>query len=550
VNWRRFIPWLPVLVFVIALLPRLWAPSPFITWDEPTWTYRSLKFLRALQVGDFAATDLSAHPGVVTMWAGSVGIAADLTTSTGAGMAWVDDLPPFDEDNTDLVRQLLPWWRAARPGVGVVTALLIAAAYMLLTRLADRWTALAGALLLAYDPYYLGHSRVLHLDAVMAGAMLCSVLAVLVYVRGGDRRHLLLAGAFGGLAVVEKSPAAFIAPFSAFILLASAPLAARRPGRAELAAGARDLVLWGLAAGVAYVVLWPAMWAAPLGTLGGMWAYATESAGRAREAVFFWGAIQPDPGLRLYLAAVPFRLTPLACLGLVATLPVLRLRPAPNDNLGAPADRDRDWSLATVVVLVAYVVLFLLFMGDGAKKFERYVLPVFPALDVVAAIGLVGLVRLAILGGRRGGLRAVQALGARGAGGALAAILVMQAVSVWGGQPYYLATYNPAIGGGPMASTLMPVGWGEGMDRVADYLNAKADASSLVVSTPSVPLLAPFFKGRTVGARQWETADYIVLYIDDVQIRRPDIVDLFHGARVPEHVIRVNGIDYAWIYAR
>jgi 4-amino-4-deoxy-L-arabinose transferase-like glycosyltransferase len=536
--------WIVLAVFALALVPRLWRPSPFVTWDEPVWTYRSLKFLRALQVGDLAGTNLTDHPGVVTMWVGATGMVVRAAAEPGVDrdLTWVDELPAFDEDDTALLGRIMPWWRAARAGIGVLTALLVAAAVALVWRVSDGRTAALAAVLLAFDPYLLAHARLLQLDGVLSGALLVAVLGVVgwrqtvVGCEGSERTKaapaiwMVVAGACAGAAALEKSPALAIAPFTAGVVAVVAVL--RHGIRSDaLREAARAFGVWSLAAAATYVALWPAMWVDPVGTLGGMWSFATRAAGGAREAVFFWGAIQPDPGLRLYLVGLLFRLTPVALLGLVAAVPVLRRGGRPQRSL--------------VVTLLAFAMVYTLFMGTNAKKFERYVLPVVPALDVVAAVGLAWFVRDVRRRARQADTAA--AAGLRATLG-VTVLVGLQAVVVVSHAPYYLASYNPLPGGGPAAAARLPVGWGEGMDLAADYLNALPDAERLVVATPSVALLAPLFHGRTVPARDRAEADYVVLYVDDVQIRRPEIVTAFHGLRTPEHVVRVNGIDYAWIY--
>lgn len=564
---------LVLVVFLVALAPRLLGPSPFITWDEPVWTYRSLKFLRALQTGDPAATRLTDHPGVVTMWVGAAGIVARTAVDPAVelDLGWVEALPDFDEDDPALLAALTPWWPWARGALAVVTAGLVAATFALLLRLTDRRTALVAAALLAFDPYLLAHGRVLQLDAVVAGALGASVVALVVHLCRGGTRHAVLAGVFAGVAALEKSPALFIVPFTAFVVVAHAvwygrwravqttaippaPVSAATvpspstPSASTPSAAAppaplgsrpvRTLLLWTAAAALTYAVVWPAMWAAPLDTVAAMWGYATRAAAGAREAVFFRGVVQPDPGVGLYVAALLFRLTPLALAGLAGAALARRRAGRPVRVLS--------------VTLLAFAVGYTVFMGASGKKFERYILPVVPALDIVAAVGLVGLAGAgAVAVGRAAGSRghSRSAWTARAVADAvLAGALAVQACAVLAVHPYYLGWYDPLPGGGAAAARMLPVGWGEGMDRVADYLNERPDAATLTVATPSVALLAPFFDGRTVRARDWETADYVVLYVDDVQIGAPDLVRRFHGARLPEHVVRVNGIDYAWVY--
>lgn len=582
-SWRTAAA---IVVLVLALWPRLADPSPFLTWDEPVWTYRSLHFLRALQVGRWADTNLTDHPGVLTMWAGAAGIvlrgawepAADLD------LAWVDALPPFDEDDPSLLDDLVPWWPWARAAVGVLTALIVAGAVLALARVHFGVAVVAGVLL-AFDPYLLGHSRVLQLDAVLSLALVLSVLLLVAHLegpgggrgsddareagtarlsvgaRGAGRRMVaglaLLAGAFAGVAALEKSPGLVIAPFTALVVVAYA----LADGRPSVGAIARTLGLWALGAGAAYALVWPAMWADPAGTIAGMWAYATGSAAHAREAVFYRGTVVGDPGIGLYLFAVAHRLTPVAVAGLVAFFVTLPRQERTVRRLAA--------------VLVAFAVVYVAFMGTNAKKFERYALPAVVALDVVAAVGLAGAVTFIGARGPRArrdqelsvqrdqelparldqGLPALEPRAADrrrpwaiAAALLLAGLLVAQAADVARRSPYYLAWYSPLLGGGPMAAERLPVGWGEAMDRAAAWLNARTRARDLVVATPSVGIFAPLFVGRTVPARDWADADYVVLYVDDVQIGRPDLVTAFHGVRRPEHVVRVGGIEYAWVY--
>src|SRR5204863_2434208 len=64
-----------LLIGLAALLPRVLALGLFITDDEANfWLMRSDIFLKAIRTGDFAATAITAHPGVTTMWLGAAGI--------------------------------------------------------------------------------------------------------------------------------------------------------------------------------------------------------------------------------------------------------------------------------------------------------------------------------------------------------------------------------------------------------------------------------------------------------------------------------------------
>jgi hypothetical protein len=117
--------------------------------------------------------------------------------------------------------------------------------------------------------------------------------------------------------------------------------------------------------------------------------------------------------------------------------------------------------------------------------------------------------------------------------------------------PYYLDYYNPLLLGWLWVPRAVQVGWGEGMDVAARYLGDKPNAAEMTVAAWYDGAFAPLFKGRTlpISGENAMRADYTVFYINQVQrnIPDPNLITYF-GRRQPEQVIRLGGIDYAWIY--
>ena len=84
--------------------------------------------------------------------------------------------------------------------------------------------------------------------------------------------------------------------------------------------------------------------------------------------------------------SVRIRSTPLNLLGLGALL-ILR-----RSSRSHPAGEGRE--ATTVYLCVTYVIFNVAMMTLGAKKQDRYLLPVFPVLDLLAGLGLVRLWQL------------------------------------------------------------------------------------------------------------------------------------------------------------
>ena len=537
-NWKfdieslKFEVCIVLLLCILALLPRVLNLGAFITWDEPMWTYLSVKFLTALQTLNFEGTFQMGHPGVITMWSGATTISVQrlLGSASATDLAWLSSLPTLDSWHQEALLKLAPFLPAAKVPLVVLHAACIVGIYLLARRLFDNKVALLAALFLALDPFHLALSRVLHIDALATNFMVLSVLSLLVHLRQYRQRlYLLLSGAFAGLAFLSKSYALFLFPFAG-LLLAVAYLGKERDARKAIPPLLGSYATWCLVATFTVFLLWPAMWVDPLGTIQGVldtaFGYAVTPYETSR---FFMGKTVEDPGPWFYPVAVAFRTTPLIMLGLAAALPLL---------FGSQKARRGD-----LVALLAYACLFAILMTLGAKKFDRYMLPSIPALDIVAAWGLVELGKIKV---QRSKIKAQIWTWDLGF---WILLLLLQSGYILSYHPYYLAYYNPLLGGLPRAVQVLPVGWGEGMDLAARYLNQKEDAADLRVATWGIPGFAPLFEGQTeeLTEHNLATADYAVLYISDVQQNSPGTADLY-GRQQPEHVVKIHGVDYAWIY--
>jgi hypothetical protein len=172
------------------------------------------------------------------------------------------------------------------------------------------------------------------------------------------------------------------------------------------------------------------------------------------------------------------------------------------------------------------------------KKFDRYLLPAFPALCMLAAAGWVWLLAR---------LRLPQRLAPLAWG----ALLLAQAATLWWYHPYYLAYYNPLLGGGPVAAETIPVGWGEGLAQAGAYIRAQHNGCDRPVASWFEPVLEPFVCTPVLRPRvifEPGRVDYAVLYIDQVQRNNEPRAIEHLREREPVHTVRLHGIDYARIY--
>jgi hypothetical protein len=500
---------LVALCLFVGLFARLYGLDLVFTSDEGYWMQRTVRFGDALYRGDFLQTYRSGHPGVTVMWTGLLGI----------GIKGAESNPTIVISNPQLLERASNFgllMRQSRRAITVVAAVLFAFAVLLAGRLLGPAGALGGVLV-ALDPYTIGMTRLLHVDALLAPLVLVSVLAGLIFWLGRGRwPFLALSAVTGGLALLTKAPAITLLPFFGLVWLVSA-----RPWRGNPRSWL-SIVGWGLLLTAVYFAAWPALWVQPVEVLKTVAEFAVTLGGTPHTwPTYFLGApTTGDPGLLFYPVAIVLRLGPVASLGLLA-LVVLAATGRLRGN-------------APVIWLLVFVVIFVDIMAIGSKKFDRYMLPVLAVLTVAAGVGIWGVGRLL----RRRLQIALVAL----AVAAQAAWLVTE-------YPYPIAAYNPLAGGTAAARQLIMVGWGEGLEQTAAYMNGLPNAEGLTTSTQYHHVLRPQVKGRTVRVPSDRTIDYFVVYVNMVQrnLVPPQVLEKM-ATTPPVYTALVNGVPFAWVY--
>jgi len=216
---------------------------------------------------------------------------------------------------------------------------------------------------------------------------------------------------------------------------------------------------------------------------------------------------------------------------------------------------------------LGFVLWFGIVLTLGAKRRDRYLLPIFPAVELLAAWGWMRIfqrVAERLRQGQAGSLDGADSTRPRAAAlsrvsWAGAALLV--AVQAWGALaelPSYLTAYNPLAGGIRTAARTLPVGWGEGLEAAAAYLNdLPGSGSGHVAAWYGQNVFGAFYRGTSFDL-YYDTplatdlyardVDWIVTYINQEQ---RGLVDPSVTARLgmPLHTVTQNGVTVASVYA-
>jgi hypothetical protein len=539
--WQRHHGQLEIaFVAVLAGAVRLTSLGTFRAVDEEDRWAWAVDFFQALLAGDLAGTLVGdGYPGILPAWLETVWLLAAMAYRSVSQGSWIGEAGVYS-----LLHQ---WGRVSnlalqRFPVALTNTLLVVFIFLYVRRLFGTRVALVAAILISLDPFYLSDSRVNRAEALVTGLMMLALLGLIGWLRGEGRRHLLVSGVFGGLAMLTKSQAVVLVPVLGTVTLLW-HLRNTSHWWTAIRLWFRTMLVWGLIVSVTFALLWPAVWTVPGPTFRLMLKYVVRKVGEEGVNLFFMGRtlVDEDPGPLFYPIIFVFRATPLMLLGLLGEF-ILAMRQKPwRTNWRLWLDRNGMWAL------MLYALLYTAGMTLGSHKQDRFLMAIFPVLSVLAARGLL---RIGDAVWRRttsvdlAGLPAVTA-------GTL--LLTVQLVTVLPYHPYYYPYFNPLVGGGSIATRTVRIGWGEGMDQVAAYLNALADSDQLTVAARFYKYLVGF-NGKAVNldaGGDWLGADYIVFYIQQVQRMQdpsPGIIRYFQEHVSPEKIITLGGIDYAWVY--
>jgi 4-amino-4-deoxy-L-arabinose transferase-like glycosyltransferase len=206
--------------------------------------------------------------------------------------------------------------------------------FLFISRLFGAGLAVFMFLLIAFDPFFVAHSRVLHTNGLLATFMFLSLIAFIYYLRTQAISGLVLSGIAAGLSFICISPGVALIPAIGLITLGNLWDGEARRFDQNLKSLMRRVVIpliaWGAIALLVVFLVWPAMWNNPVGTLVRMLQYGMSAAEGEIGGAHFVGAYQDTGDASNYLNFYPltylWRTTPIVLVGLGLAVLVLIFR--------------------------------------------------------------------------------------------------------------------------------------------------------------------------------------------------------------------------------
>lgn len=512
----RYLLLLFALAFVITRFAGLGPDA--INPDGVNWHYRSQQFVVALKTGDLAKTYQHYHPGVTLMWI--MGIPIELVKQLDSANQF------YTHENFMLFHVV-----AKYSVVGVQLFLTFAVIFALhkVFALRDKpfpgLAAIIAVAIFTFEPFFVGNSRLLHMDVLLALLMFLGLLFFYLYLAGKNYVYGILAGVVLALAFLTKSIAVGNLLFA---LVFGAVWLYREIGtKATL----KYLGVFLASYVVAMFIFFPALWVAPFETIYNIFDEAERVGIRKGHGQIILGEYTRDAGPGFYFLVMFLKVSPFALLGIAAYF-VSRVKNVPLGIM--PALRKVKYS--PELFLGIFYLGYLLVMIYPSKKLDRYMIPMYPFIGMLAVWGYYALLQklsrrtLSVLAGLL--------------------VIVFVAYPIIKLHPYPF-TYTTPFAGSPGSANriLAQKPFGIGIPALKEYIFDKYGEYPTLGFIDTKPMSAIYMNSRLFDVRVDGTDNY-------------DLLILALNEEIPEDVLEsknkytydssfyINGLEYWRIYVK
>ncbi|MBL8100288.1 MAG: glycosyltransferase family 39 protein, partial [Anaerolineales bacterium] len=424
-----------------------------------------------------------------------------------------------------------------------------------LQKLIPKWVAAFAIIFASFDPFFLGHNRMLDHESMVALFVIVSVLSLTVYLTQ-DKKFIFLAisGISAGLAQLTKSSAiAILAPVGILLLIQF--IQNREDGWLKSFWNqTKVFLIWFAFLVLAYFIFWPGMWVAPGAMLyevyGNAFSYAFQGARLKVTEELDVSSFNLESnfyGVRQVFYVLLYRLTPLTWLGVIFGF-IFRFI--------TRGELIRVFKLLTTLLLVTAAGFILLIGIAQGRNSPHYILTSYLALNLMAGFGWFHF--LSWLTEKFNLTKFIWRVAP------IALLLMIQIWSALSYFPYYYTYRNPILYSMGWYNEYPQFPYCEGLEKAAAYLAQLpgAEEATAFVYYPR-GCFSYFFPGETTAFRPYyidgnhaedllnylTSADYLVVYYAN-QIQLPKYhpyLDII-STQEPIYEVWMDGYKYVQIY--
>jgi hypothetical protein len=373
----------------------------------------------------------------------------------------------------------------------IVISLFIMLVFYFLSLLIGEQKAFLVTALTSSAPFFLGHSRLLSHEAMVAIFVIASIFGMMAYLEYEKKwYYLVISAAAAALAQLTKSSAMAMFPVIALMLAVSVFEKMRERGfKSALVDHLKIFGIWFAMLVLVYFIVWPGMWVAPGKMLyevyGNALSYAFEGARLQVTQELEPSKFHMDTVGATALTFVMYILesgTIVTWLGILLAVASLFLK-----GKNAPTLIEKK---IFIYLFTATIMFILLFSVANGFNYRHYIMTSHVSVSAIAALGWA--IWLGWLGMQ-------WETGTRLRVGMVCAVLliILQLAEAAAFYPYYYTYYNPLLAA--MTGKVPASNYGEGIEQAATYLAQKPNAESLkVFAYRGRGPFSYFFPGKTI----------------------------------------------------
>lgn len=499
INLRLLAIFVFIIFYFITRVPRL--DSDIINPDGVNWHFRSQQFINGLKEHNWEKTYQHYHPGVSLML---------ITGSSIEVFKRLNNITNYDIYNFqsfDLI---------AKYSLIIVQLILtLISLYLLSSIMESTKKALIFTILLSFEPFILGNSRLYHLDVLFMLFSLNSLLFFYSYLEKKTIWFALLAGIFAGLSFLTKSVSVGIPLF--FIGVASLLILKRKSKLFVI----KGIAVFLTSMFVTVFLLFPALWVAPISTLTSIFHESVRIGVRNGHEQVVLGETTMNAGPSFYPLTLLVKMSPfllvLALIGIYISF-FAKNKSLPN-----------KWFL---LYMSAFYIGYLLAMSLPAKKIDRYMVEIFP-LFVLFAVESISLIKTKTQCATFG-----------------FAYLLFVLWPIYNLFPYYFTYTSPLVGNSTDANRIIAQKpFGVGIHDLKSYIVSIYGNGKRLGFIDTKPMRAIYANSRVFDIRVNGTNDYDLLVLG-VNEELPEKVINSKTKFEKAHSLYINGLEYWRIYEK
>lgn len=333
--------------------------------DQYRWYDRTHNFFSAIEKRDFDGTYQQYHPGIFFIYLLKLGFLS-FESSEGALITNFRDVPynlfPTFNFHTKLYLIIFILF-----SIFLVT--------YLIKEIFGKFIALSFIVFLTFDTYFIGLTRNLHMDSLLAILILVSIISFYRYLQTKEKKYLIISIFYSGLGLLTKS--VFVL---AFLIQGLTAIYFSLNHKLKLKP-LIILVLSTLGSFLIFIALFPSMWVAPYETLSKIYIDGAVNTGLGGDDNFMHYVNNyeiPNPGFKFYLHVFIYRLSPMLLFSMLTIFLFYLYQFIKTKKIQFKLD-------PLVFLLAIFTIVYLTIIFYSSKKTDRYISIVLPPIALLTA---------------------------------------------------------------------------------------------------------------------------------------------------------------------